>query len=265
MREKPLIPWIVAEESGKVVAGHCNCVAGLGESCSHVASLLWVLEVGVRLRDSMTVTQKKAYWVLPTSVKEVPYAPLSHINFLGRSGSLATLKVPHACPISSPSPSSSLATVPVLDSSSSVYLSPYSKSSSSSSPSASSSSSCSVSSSPSPHSSLPPTCSSSKRKIKDLSPPFSEELEQLFSSLSQCFMKPVILALVRGYSSRYVPNSLSLDMPSPLSDLYKAEYLSSSYYELLQVAQATEVLVTPTQALAVGEKTRSQRQSRLWH
>ena len=33
----------------------------------------------------MTVTQKKAYWVLPPSVKEVPYAPLSHINFLGRS------------------------------------------------------------------------------------------------------------------------------------------------------------------------------------
>ena len=42
-----------------MVAGHCNCMAGLGESCSHVASLLWALEAGVRLRYSMTVTQKK--------------------------------------------------------------------------------------------------------------------------------------------------------------------------------------------------------------
>ena len=80
MRDKPLIPWIVTEESGKVVAGHCNCMAGLGESCSHVGSLLWALEAGVRARDSMTVTQKKAYWVLPTSVKEVPYAPLSQLS-----------------------------------------------------------------------------------------------------------------------------------------------------------------------------------------
>lgn len=40
----------------------------------------------------MTVTQKKAYWVLPPSVKEVSYAPLSHINFLGRSGSLTALR-----------------------------------------------------------------------------------------------------------------------------------------------------------------------------
>lgn len=58
----------------------------------HVASLLWAVEAGVRMRDSMTVTQKKAYWVLPPSVKEVPYAPLSHINFLGRSGSLTALR-----------------------------------------------------------------------------------------------------------------------------------------------------------------------------
>ena len=54
-------------------------------------------------------------------------------------------------------------------------------------------------------------------------------------------------------------------MPSPLSDLYKAEYLSSSYYELLQAAQATKASVTPAQAQAVEEKTRSQCHSRLWH
>ena len=73
---------VIAESSGKVLACHCNCMAGLGETCSHVASFLWAVEAGGRMRDSMTVTQKKAYWVLLPSVKEVPYAPLSHINFL---------------------------------------------------------------------------------------------------------------------------------------------------------------------------------------
>ena len=58
MREKPLLPWIICECSGKILAVHCNCMAGLGETCSHVASLLWAIEAGVRVRDSMTVTQK---------------------------------------------------------------------------------------------------------------------------------------------------------------------------------------------------------------
>ena len=59
MREKPLLPWVIVESSGKVLACHCNCMAGLGETCSHVASLLWAVEAGVRMRDSMTVTQKR--------------------------------------------------------------------------------------------------------------------------------------------------------------------------------------------------------------
>ena len=59
MSERSLTPWIIAEANGKILSTHCNCVAGLGESCSHVASLLWAVESGVRIRDSMTVTQKK--------------------------------------------------------------------------------------------------------------------------------------------------------------------------------------------------------------
>ena len=35
-----------------MVAGHCDCMAGLGETCSHVASLLFAVESGVRIRDS---------------------------------------------------------------------------------------------------------------------------------------------------------------------------------------------------------------------
>lgn len=107
MREKPLLPWVIADASGNVLAGHCNCMAGLGESCSHVASLLWAVEAGVRLRDSVTVTQKRAYWVLPASVKEVPYAPLSHINLHDKSASLAVLRSPQLLSPTSATPLSS--------------------------------------------------------------------------------------------------------------------------------------------------------------
>ena len=56
-------------------------MAGLGESCSHVASLLFYIEAAVRLREKKTVTGEKAYWMLPSSYKEVPYSEVSNINF----------------------------------------------------------------------------------------------------------------------------------------------------------------------------------------
>ena len=70
--------------NGKIVGAHCDCMAGLGESCSHVASLLWVIGVGVEKRDSLTVTQKSAYWVMPPPVRSVPYLPIKEINFIGK-------------------------------------------------------------------------------------------------------------------------------------------------------------------------------------
>ena len=46
MNEKPLVPWIIAEAEGKIIAANCDCMAGLGETCSHVASLLWATATG---------------------------------------------------------------------------------------------------------------------------------------------------------------------------------------------------------------------------
>ena len=49
-------------------------MAGLGKSCSHVASLLWAIEAGAKQINSSTVTDKPAYWVLPRPVKSITYA-----------------------------------------------------------------------------------------------------------------------------------------------------------------------------------------------
>ena len=66
---------------GNIVTAHCNCMAGLGETCSHVASLLWTIEVGVRMRESLSVTDKKAYWVMPPELKKVQPGPISEIKW----------------------------------------------------------------------------------------------------------------------------------------------------------------------------------------
>jgi len=56
-------------------------MAGLGESYSHVASLLWVIKAGCKRRDSLIVTDKKVYWVLPSAVKSVPYVRVKDTQF----------------------------------------------------------------------------------------------------------------------------------------------------------------------------------------
>ena len=81
IREKSLIPWIVATKDGVIKAAHRSCQAGLGESCSHVAALMFSLDIKVRLRDSKTVTENTAYWMLPQAVKKIDYNELREIDF----------------------------------------------------------------------------------------------------------------------------------------------------------------------------------------
>ena len=73
LSEKPLIPWLISMDDGKILAAHCKCMAGMGETCSHVASLLWAIGAGVESREPLTVTQRSAYWVFPPGVRSVPY------------------------------------------------------------------------------------------------------------------------------------------------------------------------------------------------
>ena len=58
LRATPLKPWIIAEKEGKILSGHCDCMAGLGETCTHVSALLFYVDTTVRIRDSKTVTEE---------------------------------------------------------------------------------------------------------------------------------------------------------------------------------------------------------------
>ena len=79
--ETPLSCWIVCESSGEVVCAHCNCMAGLGEVCTHVAAVLFYLETTTKLSGASTCTQEKCAWIVPAYQKEIPYAPVSKLDF----------------------------------------------------------------------------------------------------------------------------------------------------------------------------------------
>ncbi|KAF2902554.1 hypothetical protein ILUMI_03629 [Ignelater luminosus] len=61
----PVNLWIVVHNKGEVLCAHCECVAGLGECCSHVEDALFSVKDPVRNIEQISVTDKKAYWITP--------------------------------------------------------------------------------------------------------------------------------------------------------------------------------------------------------
>ena len=82
MNDPPIPIWVIASQEGTIISAHCmGCKAGLGETCSHVASVLFYIEAWTRINGKMACTQVKCAWLLPTYVNEVPYARARDINF----------------------------------------------------------------------------------------------------------------------------------------------------------------------------------------
>ena len=64
--DPPVLLWTITEKNGT------GCMAGLGECCSHVDSVLFYLEVGTRSNGKLGCTQVTCSWILPTYVKKSP-------------------------------------------------------------------------------------------------------------------------------------------------------------------------------------------------
>ena len=86
MNETPLRVWIILEESGEVCCAHCNCMAGLGEVCTHIAAILFYLETVTRIEGKHTCTQTECEWLIPSYYKSVEYKPVKDIDFTSARG-----------------------------------------------------------------------------------------------------------------------------------------------------------------------------------
>ena len=74
--------WILGDSAGAILSTHClGCKAGLAESCSHMASVLFYIEAWIRINSKLACTQVKCTWLLPTLVNEVPCARVRNIDF----------------------------------------------------------------------------------------------------------------------------------------------------------------------------------------
>ncbi|XP_025765083.1 uncharacterized protein LOC112847531 [Oreochromis niloticus] len=81
MNETALQPWVIVSTNGRVEAAHCTCMAGVAETCTHVAALLFKVEATVRIRGTRTVTDEPAYWVLPGNMTRIQPEVAHSIDF----------------------------------------------------------------------------------------------------------------------------------------------------------------------------------------
>ena len=86
INETPISCWIIVEETGEICCAHCNCMAGLGETCTHIAAVLFYVEAVVRMQGARACTQSQCAWVIPSYMKSIDYVPIRKIDFTSASG-----------------------------------------------------------------------------------------------------------------------------------------------------------------------------------
>ena len=75
-----LLPWVALAKDGTVMCAHCTCMAGLGEACSHIAALLFVLVSRTSVTQDKSCTSVPCQWRRP-HLQDVPYARVVDIDF----------------------------------------------------------------------------------------------------------------------------------------------------------------------------------------
>lgn len=81
INQPPLVPWVLCKLSGVVITAHCNCIAGLGEACSHVSAVLFAVEALTRSSKNQSKTDFRCQWNHPGQSTVDRFLPLAEMSF----------------------------------------------------------------------------------------------------------------------------------------------------------------------------------------
>ena len=248
LNEKPLYAWVVAEKEGTILTGHCTCRAGLGEVCSHVAATLFATEATVKIRDATTVTQSKAYWLLPAGIQKIDYRPVKDIDF--RSAKTQKRHLDELIDSLSDESKRQKLDLPSEDPHT-VLHTPFSKGPrniGSSLP-------------------VPPTAQRTrKQSTSGTPPPTHNELNNFYATLKGTGTKPVILSLVDGYQEDYIPVTQTSKFPKLFSELREQKSIEMDKPELMSRCEEifSDLKVTAEEAQNVEIVTKKQTGCKEW-
>lgn len=90
MNAASLKVWVLAKDDGQIVTAHCNCMAGQGESCSHIGALIFAIITKIELELQKSATDKENKWLQP-NLKKSTFRRISDIDF--RSAAMKKRKI----------------------------------------------------------------------------------------------------------------------------------------------------------------------------
>ena len=73
--------WVLLKKDGDIVTAHCICMAGLGSVCSHVAAVLFFLELCTIKKRETTCTSTPCSWLAPRSQANIAIGEIRKCNF----------------------------------------------------------------------------------------------------------------------------------------------------------------------------------------
>lgn len=80
-KANPLDTWIIINKDGSVSNGHCTCMAGNSEVCSHIGALLFTAEYVNSKKCEVSCTDVLSLWPMPSLSTVVPIVPISEMDF----------------------------------------------------------------------------------------------------------------------------------------------------------------------------------------
>jgi hypothetical protein len=223
LSDTALKPWVVVNLDGSVDYGHCNCKAGQGESCSHVAALLFALEATVQFRKNIACTSLPCAWKMPVFLDRVSYYEGKDIDFTAPS-----TKRKQQC--------QALCDTPTTPNTSTTDLNQATSTPSTSTPSTS------TPSTPTPST---PTTPSTMRSTKVPRPPTEEEKSTFYSKLNNSKVKSAILSIVPEHSTSYIPKATQMDLPTPLDSLFDKDATDNNNMECV-LEKCKDIFATMT-------------------
>ena len=72
--------WTANKQLAEVACVYCTCMAGIGETCSHIAAVLFTVEANMNMKQQFSCTSLPCSW-LPSSFQSVAFAEISKSDF----------------------------------------------------------------------------------------------------------------------------------------------------------------------------------------
>ena len=252
--------WVLCEVDGTVEAGHCTCMAGLGEVCSHVAAILFYLESASHV--TTTCTQTDCTWKQPRLVETIPYARIMDIPFTKPKGTLSSNRKRGAHLYSDTVPLSDLPKPLETQNFSVVELASESDSNGMGTELPFSE----IGQESSQHNALQSPneqFSAEFSFLQLLQVPCTDADKLEFLTENESF-DPAINSIMPPLSEKFKTSSPAINLPPSLRDLYRPENEELTYLELIAVCEQVSLTISDEQTRIIEAATREQSKTTAW-